>query len=68
MTNVCVGNHHAFETERAIVYSDNPDETVVTLGVADVVVVRQGDVTLIVDKHRTQDIKKILGYLPKNLL
>ncbi|ANV84665.1 mannose-1-phosphate guanylyltransferase [Picosynechococcus sp. PCC 7003] len=68
VTNVCVGTHHAFETERAIVYSDNPGETVVTLGVSDVVVVRQGDVTLIVDKHRTQDIKKILGYLPKNLL
>ncbi|NJN72005.1 MAG: mannose-1-phosphate guanylyltransferase [Limnothrix sp. RL_2_0] len=66
--NVNVGNYQAFDTDGSIVYSDNPNETVVTLGVSDVVVVRQGDVTIVMDKKRSQDIKKILGDLPDGLL
>jgi len=66
--NVHVGNYQAFETDGSIVYSDNPDETIVTLGVSDVVVVRQGNVTIVMDKKRSQDIKKILGKLPEELL
>ena len=66
--NVNVGNYKAFDTYGSIVYSDNENETIVTLGVSDVVVVRQGDVTIVIDKKRSQDIKKILGHLPEELL
>ena len=66
--NVNVGNYQAFETHGAIIYSENENETVVTLGVSDVVVVRQGNVTIVLDKNRSQDIKKILKELPEELL
>lgn len=66
--NVHVGNYAAFETDGAIIYNEDNNETIVTLGVSDIVIVRQGNVTLVIDKKRTQDIKKILGKLPGELL
>lgn len=66
--NVSIGDYQGFESAGTIIYSDNPDEKIVNLGVSNVVVVRQGNVTLILDKNRSQDIKKILGSLPPELL
>lgn len=56
-SNVDLAQHLALETTGAIVYSSDPEELVVTIGLEDVVVVRDGNVTLIVAKDRTQDIK-----------
>ncbi|MEO1446735.1 MAG: hypothetical protein AAFV46_10995, partial [Cyanobacteria bacterium J06635_11] len=36
----------------------NPDEVIVTIGLEDIVVVRDGNATLIVKKDRTQEIKQ----------
>jgi mannose-1-phosphate guanylyltransferase len=66
--NVNVGNYAGFETSGAIIYNEDPTETIVTLGISDVVIVRQGNVTFVIDKNRSQDIKKILGKLPEELL
>lgn len=61
--NVEVGTHFGLETQGCIIYNANPEETVVTLGLEDVVIVRDRDVTLVVKKDRTQDIKQLLKEL-----
>ncbi len=66
--NVSLGHYTAIDSYANIVYGENATETIVTLGVSDLVIVRQGDVTLIMNKHRSQDIKKALGELPPDLL
>ncbi len=61
--NVELGNHIGLDTQGAIVYSANPDEIIVTIGLEDVVIVRDRNVTLVVKKDRTQDIKTVLKQL-----
>ncbi len=64
--NVDLAKHVCLDTQGAIVYASNPEEVVVTIGLEDVVVVRDGNVTLIVAKNRTQEIKQVLGEIKKN--
>lgn len=61
--NVELATHVGIETTGSILYASNPDEVVVTIGLEDVVVVRDGNATLIVHKDRTQDIKKAVKLL-----
>ncbi|WP_353258441.1 mannose-1-phosphate guanylyltransferase [Prochlorothrix hollandica] len=61
--NVDLGDHVALESQGCIVYNCNPDEVIMTIGLEDVVVVRDGNATLIVPKHRSQDIKQGLKLL-----
>ncbi|WP_346289819.1 mannose-1-phosphate guanylyltransferase [Sphaerothrix gracilis] len=61
--NVELAQHVGMDTHDSIVYSANPDEVIVTIGLEDVVVVRDGNATLIVRKDRTQDIKKAVKLL-----
>ena len=44
-------------------YASNEDDVIVTIGLEDVVVVRDNNVTLIVKKERTQEIKQVLKNL-----
>ncbi|WP_016952781.1 mannose-1-phosphate guanylyltransferase [Anabaena sp. PCC 7108] len=61
--NVELATHVGLDTEGAIIYASNPDDVVVTIGLDDVVIVRDRNVTLIVKKERTQEIKQILKIL-----
>ncbi len=61
--NVELANHLPHDTSGAIVYSSSSDDLVVTIGLEDVVIVRDRHVTLVVNKHRTQEIKKVLQKL-----
>jgi mannose-1-phosphate guanylyltransferase len=66
--NVEMGQHLGLDTTDSIIYASDKDEVVVTIGLEDVVVVRDGKATLVVHKSRTQDIKKMvkaLGADPK---
>ncbi|WP_034338697.1 mannose-1-phosphate guanylyltransferase [Deinococcus misasensis] len=58
--NVSVGRHVGLDTEGAILYTTGGDDLIVTIGLEDVVVVRTSEVTLVVKKDRTQDIKKVV--------
>jgi mannose-1-phosphate guanylyltransferase len=51
------------DTTGAILYASGEDEVIVTIGLEDVVVVRDRNVTLIVKKDRTQDIKQVVKLL-----
>ncbi len=64
--NVELANHVCIDTQGSVLYASNPDEVVVTIGLEDVVVVRDGDVTLIVAKNRTQEIKQVLNKIKEN--
>jgi len=55
--NVDLATHVALDTEGSIVYAADPNELIVTIGLEDVVIVRDGNATLVVRKDRTQDIK-----------
>ncbi|MEM6714914.1 MAG: mannose-1-phosphate guanylyltransferase [Cyanobacteria bacterium P01_F01_bin.56] len=66
--NVEMAQHLGLDTTDSIVYTSDDDEVIVTIGLEDVVVVRDGKATLVVHKSRTQDIKKAvksLGADPK---
>lgn len=61
--NVEVATHVGLDTQGAIVYATNSEDVIVTIGLEDVVIVRDRNVTLVVKKHRTQEIKHILKTL-----
>lgn len=61
--NVAVGRHVSLDTGGAILYTTSGDDLIATIGLEDVVVVRSGDVTLVVRKDRTQDIKQVVQQL-----
>ncbi|MDJ0726090.1 MAG: mannose-1-phosphate guanylyltransferase [Prochloraceae cyanobacterium] len=62
-TNLELANHVSKDTKGAIVYSSDEDEIIVTIGLEDVVIVRDRNATLIVKKDRTQEIKQVLKSL-----
>jgi mannose-1-phosphate guanylyltransferase len=62
-SNVELATHVGLDTQGAILYSSNPEDVIVTIGLEDVVVVRDRNVTLIVKKDRTQEIKQVLKTL-----
>jgi mannose-1-phosphate guanylyltransferase len=61
--NVELGTHIGKNTKDAIIYTSDNDEVIVTIGLKDVVIVRDGNVTLVVDKDHTQDIKEVVTAL-----
>ncbi|WP_457637572.1 mannose-1-phosphate guanylyltransferase [Oceanithermus sp.] len=58
--NVELAKHIGIDTEGAIIYATDDDEVIVTLGVKDIVIVRDGKITLVVSKDRVQEIKRLL--------
>lgn len=64
--NVELAKHVGLDTQGALLYATNEDDLIVTIGLEDTVIVRDGKVTLIVKKDRTQDIKKLLKQLQEN--
>jgi mannose-1-phosphate guanylyltransferase len=61
--NVELGTHIGKNTQNALIYTSDNDEVIVTIGLKDVVIVRDGNVTLVVDKDHTQDIKEVVAAL-----
>lgn len=62
-SNVELAKHVGMDTQGTILYASEEDEVIVTIGLEDVVVVRDRNVTLIVKKDRTQEIKQVLKVL-----
>jgi len=61
--NVELATHVGLDTTGSIVYAANSEDVIVTIGLEDIVIVRDRNVTLIVKKERTQEIKQILKIL-----
>ncbi len=58
--NTIIGTHVGLETAGNIIYTGNSDDVIVTLGVENLVIVKQGNTVLLVHKEPVQDIKKLL--------
>lgn len=61
--NVAIANHVGKDTQGTIIYASDSEEVIVTIGLEDLVIVRDRGVTLIVPKNRTQEIKQMLKIL-----
>ena len=61
--NVELATHIGHESKGNVLYSSDDDEVIVTIGLEDVVIVRDGKVTMVVNKDCTQDIKKVVKSL-----
>jgi mannose-1-phosphate guanylyltransferase len=61
--NVELAKHVGIDSKENIFYAASEDEVIVTIGLEDVVVVRDGNVTLIVKKERSQEIKQVIKVL-----
>jgi mannose-1-phosphate guanylyltransferase len=61
--NVELARHVGLDTQGALFYATDDDDVIVTIGLEDTVIVRDGKVTLIVKKDRTQEIKNVLKEL-----
>lgn len=61
--NVEVASHVGLDTTGSLLYATDAQEVIVTIGLEDTVVVRDRNVTLIVKKDRTQEIKQVLKML-----
>ncbi|TVQ43613.1 MAG: mannose-1-phosphate guanylyltransferase [Gloeocapsa sp. DLM2.Bin57] len=58
--NLELAQHLGLDTHNCLFYAEDDQEIIVTIGVEDLVVVRDGNITLIVPKQRTQEIKQLL--------
>lgn len=63
--NVVLARHVGLDTEGSILYTTGTD-LIVTIGIQDVVIVRDGDVTLVCHKDRVPQIKQVLARLREN--
>lgn len=61
--NVELARHVGLDTQGTLFYATDDDDVIVTIGLEDTVIVRDGKVTLIVKKDRTQEIKSVLKEL-----
>ena len=61
--NVELAHHVGMDTKGSIFYASDDREVIVTIGLEDVVVVRDRNVTLLVKKDRTQEIKQVIKAL-----
>ena len=61
--NACRGRVRTLDARRNLIYSDDPEETVVVVGVEGLVAVRAGDRTLIVPRNRLEEIKPVVAKL-----
>lgn len=64
--NVHQGDHLSIDSEGCIVSSE--DGIIVTIGAKDMIVVHTKNATLVCDKNRAQEIKKIFGLMEKKKL
>ncbi len=59
--NTVVGAHVGLETAGNILYTEDADDVIVTLGIENLVVVKRGNVVLLLHKDRVQDLKTVLA-------
>ncbi len=60
------GLHLAHETHNTLVYGDNNERLIVTIGVDDMVVVDTGDVLMICKSDQSQKVKEVVEHLKKH--
>jgi len=62
---VFAGNHIGEDTHRSLVYGNNGERLIVTIGVDDLIVVDTGDVLLVCHKDHAQKVRNVVNGLKK---
>jgi mannose-1-phosphate guanylyltransferase len=63
--NCCRGKAMTLDATDNLVFCEDSKETMVVIGVKDLVIVRAGSRTLITHKDRTEDLKKLVRAMEK---
>lgn len=63
--NCCRGESLTLDARNNLIFCEDPEETVMLVGVKDLVIVRAGARTLVTHKDRTEDIKKLVEAMDK---
>ncbi len=63
--NCCKGKAITLDATDNVVFCEHPEETIMLIGVKDLVIVRAGAGLLVVHKDRTEDIKRLVERLEK---
>jgi mannose-1-phosphate guanylyltransferase len=61
--NAVIGTHFGLDTSNSLVYSSLEGKLVATIGLNNIVIVDTGDVLLVCDRNRNQDVKKVVEKL-----
>jgi mannose-1-phosphate guanylyltransferase len=56
-----VGRHVGHHAAGNIVYTEDPNDVIVTVGVQDLIIVKRGNTVLLVRKDRIAEIKDVLA-------
>jgi mannose-1-phosphate guanylyltransferase len=64
--NCCRGRPMTLDATNNLVFCEDPEETVILIGVEDLVIVRAGTRTLITHKDRTEEVKELVEALDKD--
>jgi mannose-1-phosphate guanylyltransferase len=65
-SNIEIGQHVGLDTNGILLYTTPSNDLIVTIGLEDVLIVRDGDCTLIAKKNRTQDIRQLVERLKQH--
>lgn len=61
--NAVVGHHVGLDTSNTLVYSSTEGKLIATIGLDNLVIVDTGDVLLVCDRKKNQDVKKVVEKL-----
>jgi len=61
--NLTRGQTLEIESQGSIIYNDDPNKTIVTVGLENLAIINTPDALLIVDKNKSQDVKKAVEKL-----
>ena len=63
--NLLIGKASQIESHSCLIWSENPEQIVTTIGLEDIIVVAMADAVLVIDKNKAQSVKKIVDLLGK---
>ncbi len=63
--NLLVGKVSQIDSQSCLIWSENPEQVVTTVGLNDLIVVAMADAVLVIDKDKVQSVKQIVDLLGK---
>lgn len=67
--NIVIGaNHLDLNTKNSLVYSQDPEKLIVTIGLNDVIIVEAGNVLLVCAREKAQEVRDIVKFLNEKAL
>ena len=66
--NLLVGKASQIESHSCLIWSENPEQIIMTVGLSDIIVVATADAVLVIDKEQAQSVKQVVELLGKQNL